>query len=49
MRDAYMDKYYANAIPKYILIDPDGVIINSCISEPSLAVEKLIEQELKLM
>jgi thiol-disulfide isomerase/thioredoxin len=49
MSTEFGDKYLVKMIPKYILIDKNGIIINSDISEPSIVVEELIAQELKTM
>lgn len=46
MKAKFGDRYNIKQIPKYILIDSNGIIVNSNISEPSLAVEKMIEYEL---
>ena len=46
MNKAFGDRYNVNMIPRYILIDANGVIVNSNISEPSLAVEEMIAYEL---
>lgn len=43
----YGDKYLIKAIPKYILIDEDGIISNSNLPEPSIGMEQLIERALK--
>lgn len=49
MSTEFGDNYLVKMIPKYILIDKNGIIINSDISEPSIAVEEHIAQELKTM
>ncbi len=49
MKSEYGERYNVKSIPKYILINKDGIIINSNIQEPSLAVEEMIEYELKKM
>ena len=49
MSTEFGDKYLVKMIPKYLLIGKDGMIINSNLSEPSIAVEELIEQELQRM
>lgn len=46
MRSEYGNKYNINFIPRYILIGKDGNIINSNMSEPSLATENEIEKAL---
>lgn len=47
MRTEYGDSFNVKSIPKYILIDEMGMIIKSDISEPSLAVENMIDSALK--
>ncbi len=49
IKKEYRKRYNVQLIPRYILIDQDGVIINSNISEPSRNVEQLIEHELTKM
>lgn len=49
MHTAFGDRFNVKQLPKYILIDNQGVIINSNISEPSVAVEETIEYELTKM
>ncbi len=49
MNDTFGDKYLVKAIPKYFLIDPNGIIIGSDLPEPSLGMEKMIEFELEKM
>jgi thiol-disulfide isomerase/thioredoxin len=49
MRTKYGDSFNVKFIPKYILIDGNGVIIDSDIPGPSKAVVDLIEKELKSM
>jgi thiol-disulfide isomerase/thioredoxin len=46
MRTKFGDSYNIKSIPRYILIGKDGKIINSNITEPSIAVEKEIEKAL---
>ena len=46
MRTEFGNNYNIKSIPRYILIGKDGKIINSNISEPSIAVEKEIENAL---
>jgi hypothetical protein len=46
MRTEFGDNYNIKSIPRYILLDSSGKIINSNLSEPSLAVEELIEAAL---
>ena len=38
-------KYLIKAIPKYVLIDREGVIFDSNLPEPSIGMEQLIERE----
>lgn len=47
MYTEYGDRFNVKSIPKYMLIDKFGVIVNSNIPEPSLAVEELISVELR--
>jgi len=47
MKSEYGERYNVKSIPKYMLINKDGIIINSNIQEPSFAVEEMIEYELK--
>ena len=49
MHTEYGDRFNVKQIPKYILIDKEGIIINSNISEPSVAAEEMIEYELTKM
>jgi thiol-disulfide isomerase/thioredoxin len=49
MKTQFGDRFNIKQIPKYILIDANGIIVNSNISEPSLAVEEMIEYELSKM
>ena len=49
MNDTFGDKYLVKAIPKYFLIDPNGIIISSDLPEPSLGMEKMIESALEKM
>jgi thiol-disulfide isomerase/thioredoxin len=44
MNTEFGDKYLIKAIPKYILIDKDGIIIDSNLPEPSIGMEQLIER-----
>ena len=46
MRTEFGNNYNIKSIPRYILIGKDGKIINSNINEPSIAVEKEIENAL---
>ncbi len=43
MNGEFGDKYLIKAIPKYILIDKDGVIVDSNLPEPSIGMEQLIQ------
>lgn len=43
MNGEFGDKYLIKAIPKYILIDKDGVIVDSNLPEPSIGMERLIQ------
>ena len=45
MNTEFGNKYLIKAIPKYILIDKKGVIIDSNLPEPSIAMEQLIKIE----
>lgn len=47
MNTEFGDKYLIKAIPKYILIDKDGIIIDSNLPEPSIGMEQLIESAAK--
>lgn len=49
MRSEYGDRFNVKGIPKYMLIDAEGVIIKADIPEPSVAVEEMIERELRKM
>ncbi|WP_026969778.1 TlpA family protein disulfide reductase [Algoriphagus terrigena] len=49
MNDTFGDKYLVKSIPKYFLIDPEGVIISSDLPDPSLGMEQMIERELSKM
>ncbi|MEM0940922.1 MAG: hypothetical protein AAF600_11815 [Bacteroidota bacterium] len=49
MKTEFGNRYNVKQIPKYILIYANGIIVNSNISEPSLAVEDMIEYELSKM
>lgn len=44
MNTEFGNKYLIKAIPKYILIDKDGIIIDSNLPEPSIGMEQLIER-----
>jgi thiol-disulfide isomerase/thioredoxin len=43
MNGEFGDKYFIKAIPKYFLIDKDGFIVDSNLSEPSIGMERLIQ------
>lgn len=47
MRSDYGKKYNIKFVPKYMLIDYNGKIVNSNLSEPSLVIEALINVELE--
>jgi thiol-disulfide isomerase/thioredoxin len=47
MNGEFGNKYLIKAIPKYILIDKDGIIMDSNLSEPSLDMKQRIESERK--
>lgn len=44
MNGKFGDKYLIKAIPKYILLDKDGIIIDSNLPEPSIGMEQLIKR-----
>jgi thiol-disulfide isomerase/thioredoxin len=44
MNGEFGNKYLVKAIPKYILIDKDGIIIDPNLSEPSLNMKQRIER-----
>lgn len=44
MNSEFGDNYLIKAIPKYILIDKNGIIVDSNLPEPSIGMEQLIEQ-----
>jgi thiol-disulfide isomerase/thioredoxin len=46
MNHTFGEKYLIKAIPKYFLINSEGVIISSDLPEPSLGMEQIIEKEL---
>ncbi|UII28296.1 TlpA family protein disulfide reductase [Fulvivirga maritima] len=45
----FSNNYNVKSLPKYILIDPEGKIINANLGEPSMAVEERIDYELTKM
>ncbi|MFD2200934.1 TlpA family protein disulfide reductase [Shivajiella indica] len=47
MNTEFGDMYLIKSIPKYFLIDQNGIILNSDLLEPSIGMEQLIENELK--
>ena len=49
MKSAYGQNYNIKFIPKYMMLDDKGVIVDSNLPEPSLELEKLIERELREM
>jgi thiol-disulfide isomerase/thioredoxin len=44
MNGEFGDKYLIKAIPKYILLDKEGIIIDSNLPDPSIVMEQLIER-----
>ncbi len=46
MRAEYGDRYNIKSIPKYMLIDPEGRIVDANLGEPSESVTKLIDEVL---
>ena len=46
LNSEFADRYLVRAIPKYILIDREGVIVNSSLGEPSIVIESELENEL---
>lgn len=49
LKKAFGEKYLIKSIPKYLLIDSNGIIINANSPEPSMALGELIENELQKM
>lgn len=49
MNDTFGDKYLVKAIPKYFLINSEGIILSSDLPEPSFGMEQIIEKELHQM
>lgn len=47
MDSEFGDNYLIKAIPKYILIGREGIIINSNLIEPSIGMEQLIQSEIE--
>ncbi len=47
MRTKYGDRFNIKSIPRYMLIDPNGIIIDGNTPEPSQALEDIIKKELK--
>jgi thiol-disulfide isomerase/thioredoxin len=45
MSSEFGEHYFVKAIPKYILIDPSGRIVNSNLPEPSLGWENFVRKE----
>ncbi len=43
------DRYFVKSIPRYILIDKNGIIIDANLPEPSMALEEIIRTELQKM
>jgi thiol-disulfide isomerase/thioredoxin len=46
MRTPYGDRYNIKSIPKYVLISPQGTIIDANLPEPSAVVAEMIEREI---
>lgn len=46
MYSEFGNKYNVKSIPKYIMIDKNGLIINSNVAEPSSTVDKIISEHL---
>lgn len=46
MQTAYGDRFNIRFIPKYVLIDEEGKIINADLPEPGVGLERIIEAEL---
>jgi thiol-disulfide isomerase/thioredoxin len=46
MNSDFGDRYLIKSIPKYFLIDQDGIILNSDLMEPSIGMEQNIDREL---
>ncbi|MBL3654502.1 TlpA family protein disulfide reductase [Fulvivirga sediminis] len=42
----FSNNYNVKSLPKYILIDPEGKIINANLGEPSMAIEEMVDHEL---
>lgn len=47
MNADFGDKYLIKSIPKYFLIDHEGIILNSDLMEPSIGMEQIIEREME--
>jgi thiol-disulfide isomerase/thioredoxin len=47
MNTDFGDRYLIKSIPKYFLIDQEGIILNSDLMEPSIGMEQFIERELE--
>ena len=46
MEEAYGDRYNIRFIPKYVLIDPNGKIVDANLPEPGPGLERLLRQHL---
>jgi len=46
MNSEFGDRYLIKSIPKYFLIDPEGIILSSDLMEPSIGMDQLIEREI---
>lgn len=46
MQEDYGDRYNIRFIPKYVLIDPDGKIVDANLPEPGPGLERLLRQHL---
>lgn len=47
MKSHFNREYLVKFIPKYILIDPDGIIVHANLPEPSYALNKMLEDLIK--
>lgn len=47
MNMEFGDKYLIKSIPKYILIDKEGIILDSNLPEPSTRMEQMILKEIE--
>jgi len=46
MNSEFGDRYLIKSIPKYFLIDQEGIILSSDLMEPSIGMDQLIEREI---